>query len=693
MGAQNILSTHNIMQRLRDAFTRPRPTFVGFVTAGFPTREHTVPVMLALQRAGAGVIELGVPFSDPLADGKAIQHSSNVALANGINVPAILELVREARKQGVTIPVVLMGYFNPILSYGLERIAKDAKDAGVDGFIIVDLPPEEAGEILQHLHANDLSFIPLVTPTTPSSRLPLIAKVATSFVYCVSVAGVTGQRTSVSTALPALLQRIREHVDVPVAVGFGVSERSHVVEIAKQGAQGVVVGSAIITAIDGCSTPEESASKVEALVRGLLQGDENFEAVKSDAKSQTQPVTGVMGSDEFRSAGKFGEFGGCYVPETLVFAHEQLWEQFQATKDDPEFVREIDRLRREYVGGPTPLYHARRLSEYAGGAEIWLKREDLAHTGAHKINNALGQALLVKRMGKRRVIAETGAGQHGVATATACALLGLECMVYMGAEDIRRQALNVFRMKLLGATVVPVTSGSQTLKDAINEAMRDWVTNVETTHYIVGSAIGPHPFPTIVRHFQSVIGSEAREEFLRRTNALPDVVLACVGGGSNAIGMFAPFLLDDSVRIVGVEAGGASGISGLHSATLSAGRPGVLHGTRTYLQQTVDGQIDETHSVSAGLDYPGVGPQHAYLKDAGRAEYVPVTDGEAMDALQRLSQLEGIIPALESAHAVHHAMTVAKQLDKSKRVLVCLSGRGDKDMVTVARILGHELGV
>jgi tryptophan synthase beta subunit len=389
-------------------------------------------------------------------------------------------------------------------------------------------------------------------------------------------------------------------------------------------------------------------------------------------------------------ASRFGEFGGRYIPETLVAAHEELERIYEQAQADPEFHRQLDYLMKHYVGRETPLYLAERLTRESGGARIWLKREDLAHTGAHKINNALGQALLAKRIGKPRIIAETGAGQHGVATATVCAMLDLECVVYMGSEDIRRQQLNAFRMKMLGAELVSVESGSKTLKDAINEAMRDWVTNVETTHYIIGSAIGPHPFPTIVRDFQSVIGKEARAQMLEQAGKLPDVAIACVGGGSNAIGLFHPFL-EDPVRLIGVEAAGHGVGTGKHSATLVAGRPGVLHGTRTYLLQDADGQIMETHSISAGLDYPGVGPEHSWLKTSERAEYVAVDDLQALEGFQALTRAEGIIPALEPSHAIFHAMRVARELGPDKDILVGLSGRGDKDMHTVAQALGVTL--
>ncbi|MDE2815845.1 MAG: tryptophan synthase subunit beta [Chloroflexota bacterium] len=389
--------------------------------------------------------------------------------------------------------------------------------------------------------------------------------------------------------------------------------------------------------------------------------------------------------------GQFGDYGGRYVPETVIPALEELEEAYAGLADDTAFQDELDVLLDRYVGRPTPIYHAARLSAEIGGAQMYLKREDLAHTGAHKINNALGQALLAKRIGRTRIIAETGAGQHGVATAAACAMLGLECIVYMGEVDVHRQTLNVFRMKLLGATVIPVMSGSRTLKDAINETIRDWVTNVETTHYIIGSVVGPHPYPTIVRDLQSIIGREAREQCLAQFGRLPDVVVACVGGGSNAIGIFHPFVDDTEVRLVGVEAAGHGIESGEHAATLVAGTPGTLHGAKSYLLQDGDGQIYEPHSISAGLDYPGVGPEHSYLKDLGRAEYVGVTDEQALEGFQHLCRTEGIIPALEPAHAMYHAAQLASALPQDQIVLINLSGRGDKDMTIVAEGLGVEL--
>jgi tryptophan synthase beta chain len=390
------------------------------------------------------------------------------------------------------------------------------------------------------------------------------------------------------------------------------------------------------------------------------------------------------------SRGYFGEFGGRYVPETLVEPVEELERAYLAARDAPDFTAEVDRLLEHYVGRPTPISEARRLSEAAGGARIFLKREDLTHTGAHKINNAIGQALLAARMGKRRIVAETGAGQHGVASATACALLGLECHVYMGAEDMERQALNVFRMRLLGAEVCRVDAGARTLKDAINEAMRDWVTNVSDTYYLLGSVLGPHPYPLMVREFQSVIGREARAQFLDLTGSLPTAVVACVGGGSNAMGLFDAFIEDRDVRLVGVEAGGKAIARGLHAARFAGGSAGVLQGTRTFVLQDDDGNIELTHSISAGLDYAAVGPEHAWLRARGRAEYASVNDDGALEAFQTLARLEGILPALESAHAIAHAQRVARELGREATVLVNLSGRGDKDVQTVEKSLAAK---
>lgn len=389
--------------------------------------------------------------------------------------------------------------------------------------------------------------------------------------------------------------------------------------------------------------------------------------------------------------GHFGPYGGRFVAETLMAPIEELTAAYEQALADPAFLHRLDEELRQYVGRPSPLYHAERWSKQLGGAQIYLKREDLNHTGAHKVNNTVGQALLAQRMGKTRVIAETGAGQHGVASATVAARLGMECVVYMGSEDIQRQAINVFRMKLLGAEVVPVTSGSKTLKDALNEAMRDWVTNVDNTFYIIGTVAGPHPYPAMVRDFQAVIGREARQQVVAQAGRLPDALVACVGGGSNAIGLFYPFIGDEQVAMYGVEAAGNGLATGEHAAPLCAGKPGVLHGNRTYLMEDQDGQIIPTHSISAGLDYPGVGPEHAWLKDIGRASYVSITDQEALQAFHTLTRTEGIMPALESSHAIAYTTKLAPTMDKDQIIIVNLSGRGDKDIHTVAALEGIEL--
>jgi tryptophan synthase beta chain len=406
--------------------------------------------------------------------------------------------------------------------------------------------------------------------------------------------------------------------------------------------------------------------------------------------------TQVTGAEQAGTAlpdanGHFGPYGGRFVAETLMLPLDELTDAYQRYLRDPEFMAELDSDLTHFVGRPSPLYYAERWSNEIGGARIYLKREDLNHTGAHKINNTVGQALLAKRMGKRRVIAETGAGQHGVASATVAARLGMDCVVYMGSEDIKRQAINVYRMKLMGAEVVPVESGSKTLKDALNEALRDWVTNVDDTFYIIGTVAGPHPYPAMVRDFQAIIGREAREQALQMTGRLPDALVACVGGGSNAIGLFYPFLNDTGVAMYGVEAGGDGLETGRHAAPLCDGKPGVLHGNRTYLMEDPDGQIIETHSISAGLDYPGVGPEHAWLKDTGRAQYVAVTDAEALAAFHHLTRTEGILPALESSHALAYTSKLAAEMTPDQTIVVNLSGRGDKDVATIARIEGIEI--
>ena len=688
------MSKH-LKETFEAADKRGRAAFVGFVTAGYPTREETVDIMLGMQKGGTDIIELGVPFTDPLADGASIQRTSEVALAgdNPIKLSDCLSLTKAARAAGVTVPVVLMGYYNPFLMYGLDKLMDDSVASGVNGFIVVDLPPEEGMPFVKAANKRGLSYVPLVTPTSTDERIQQLASVASSFLYVVSLAGVTGARAELPKELPVFVDRIRKFTKLPLAVGFGISSREQVAEVGEF-ANGVVVGSAICKALDTVKKGQTPAQSVEAFVKSVT-----VPSAKAGKKRKLEGEAHTdKGAPKFKEVKEspmeahFGEFGGRYVPETLVEAHRELEVAYAEAKADPAFQAQVAEMRKQYVGGPTPLYHAERLTKEMGGAQIWLKREELAFTGAHKINNAVGQGLLAKRLGKKRIIAETGAGQHGVATATVCALMGLECVVYMGKVDVDRQSLNVFRMKMLGAKVVPVESGAATLKDAINEAMRDWVTNVETTHYLIGSAIGPHPFPTIVRDFQAVIGIEARQQCLDQIGRLPDIVVACVGGGSNAIGMFHAFVPDEAVKLMGVEAGGDGVDTKRHSATLALGTPGVLHGTRTYLLQDTDtGQIIETHSISAGLDYPGVGPEHAYLKDSGRAQYVAVDDKQALEGFKTMCRTEGIIPALEPSHAIYQTMQLAKSMRPDQIVCLNLCGRGDKDMHSVAKAMGVTL--
>jgi len=535
----------------------------------------------------------------------------------------------------------------------------------------------------------------------------ILCQLADSFIYVVSRQGVTGALGTLNAHLPDLLARVKKYSgDKPAAVGFGVSTHDHFLSVSNI-ADGVVVGSMIVTTLQKAAENEKYKAVQEfcSYLCGRNPAAEES-ASGADQNSADASVDGVAGDGEAedlvaqlasmhgRLPERFGEFGGQYVPESLMDCLSELEEGFNKIKDDPNFWEEY-RSYYHWMGRPGHLHKAERLSEYAGGATIWLKREDLNHTGSHKINNALGQLLLARRLGKTKIIAETGAGQHGVATATVCAKFGMECTIYMGAEDVRRQALNVFRMRLLGAKVVPVEAGSRTLRDAVNEALRAWVVNLEDTHYIIGSAIGPHPFPTIVRTFQSVIGNETKAQMLEQCGKLPDAVVACVGGGSNAVGMFYPFSSEPSVKLLGVEAGGDGIETNRHSATLTAGSKGVLHGVRTYVLQNEHGQIDETHSVSAGLDYPGVGPELSHWKDTGRAQFIAATDAQAFIGFRLMSQLEGIIPALESSHGIYGAIELAKTMRKDQNIVVCLSGRGDKDVQHVAEELpkiGPQIG-
>ncbi|KAG9737929.1 tryptophan synthase-like protein, partial [Aureobasidium melanogenum] len=621
------------MEHIKRTFAKAkeenRPALVTYVTAGFPTPEETPDIMLAMEAGGADIIELGMPFTDPIADGPTIQKANTQALKNGVNIVSTIQMVKDARKRGLRTPVMLMGYYNPVLSYGEDKILKDCKAAGVNGFIMVDLPPEEAVRFRNHCSKIGLSYIPLIAPATSENRMKLLCKIADSFIYVVSRMGVTGATSSVNTALPELLERVHKYSGgVAAAVGFGVSTREHYLSIGSM-AEGVVIGSQIIQTLADAPAGQ-GAQAVEDYLDGITQRRDIIKAqpreggvietTNEDGVPEEIHVDGVVKEEDTPDGpgladqiealntdgpmdssaipARFGAFGGQYVPESLMDCLRELEDGFKAAINDEKFWEEY-RSHYEWMGRPGHLHIAERLTEHAGGANIWLKREDLNHTGSHKINNALGQVLLARRLGKTEIIAETGAGQHGVATATVCAKFGMKCTVYMGAEDVRRQALNVFRIKLLGAQVVAVEAGSRTLRDAVNEAMRAWVVKLDTTHYIIGSAIGPHPFPTIVRTFQSVIGQETKDQMMAIKGKLPDAVVACVGGGSNAVGMFYPFSKDPSVKLLGVEAGGDGVDTDRHSATLSGGTHGVLHGVRTYILQDKHGQISDTHSVSA----------------------------------------------------------------------------------------------
>ncbi|KAJ5417807.1 uncharacterized protein N7487_001357 [Penicillium crustosum] len=700
------------MEAIKQTFAKckaqKRAALVAYITAGYPTVEEAVDILLGLENGGADIIELGIPFTDPIADGPTIQTANTKALENGVTLTTVLELVRTARSRGLQTPLMLMGYFNPVLKYGEERMLRDCKEAGVNGFIMVDLPPRGGCPF-------PLSYVPLIAPATSDARMRLLCKIADSFIYVVSRMGVTGATGSLSANIPELLSRVHEYSgNVPAALGFGVSTREHFLSVQEQ-AEAVVIGSQIITVV-GKAPAGQAAKAAEEYLSGITGRKRERDAAgaftreinvleaieKAQPSGQVKATKVITDADTPAGPGladqiealnvtkdvssqpsRFGEFGGQYVPESLMDCLGELERGFNVANNDPKFWEEF-RSYYPYMGRPSSLHMAQRLTEEVGGANIWLKREDLNHTGSHKINNALGQILIARRLGKTRIIAETGAGQHGVATATVCAKFGMACTVFMGAEDVRRQGLNVFRMKLLGASVVAVEAGSRTLRDAVNEALRAWVVELDTTHYIIGSAIGPHPFPTIVRTFQSVIGNETKEQMQAQIGKLPDAVVACVGGGSNAVGMFYPFSNDPSVKLIGVEAAGDGVDTNRHSATLSGGSHGVLHGVRTYVLQNEHGQISDTHSISAGLDYPGVGPELSNWKDSNRATFITADDSQALAGFRALAQHEGIIPALESSHAVWGVMQIAKTMEKGQNIVLNLSGRGDKDVQQVA---------
>ncbi|KAE8418382.1 tryptophan synthase beta subunit-like PLP-dependent enzyme [Aspergillus pseudocaelatus] len=603
-----------------------RPTFVTFVTAGFPTVEEAVDIILGLEAGGADIIELGVLFTDPFADGPTIQTANTQALANNVTIESTLGMVKEARQRGLRAPVLLMGYYNPLLSYGEEQLMNGCRATGVNGFIVVDLPPREAMKFRNLCAKGGLSY-PL--PKTDSN---FSAKLRTLLSTVVSRMGVTGATSTLNADLPQLLKRIKQYSgNIPIAVGFGVSTRDHFLSVASI-ADGVVIGSRIITTLAEAA-PGGRAKAAEEYCVGICGRSNSLECrttrgvgiieVSNEAQESNTPVhvngtnhskgnqSGLLDEQEaINSEGEnpklfpaaFGEFGGSYSPESLMSCLSELEAGFEKFRNDPEFWAEF-RSYYPYLGRPGHLHVAGRLTEQVGGATIWLKREDLNHTGSHKINNALGQVLLARHLGKTEIITQTGAGMHGVATATVCAKFNVKCTVFMGAEDIRRQALNVSTIKILGADVIPVEAGSKTLRDAVDESFRVFITKVDTAYLILGSAIGPHPFPTIARTFQTVIGDETKTQMLEQRNKLPDAVIACIGGGSNCLGMFYPFINDPSVKLLGVEAGSDGLETKRHAATLTGGTKGVLHGSRTYVLQDQHGQIQDTHSISADLGY------------------------------------------------------------------------------------------
>ncbi|KAJ2358314.1 hypothetical protein GGF43_000883 [Coemansia sp. RSA 2618] len=589
-----------------------------------------------------------------------------------------------------------MSYYNPVLRFGENELVEKCANAGVDGFLVVDLPTKEAQQFRRVCTDFGLSFIPLITPSNSDECIRDLAHIADSFIYVVSRSGVTGTRKSLDPNLPHLLSRVQKYTSFPLAVGFGVCTHEHFKDVGAM-ASGVVIGSQFINIMRnaGASGAAQAVREYAAEVSGRSTDDVRRERPLSITNSSSSNNITNMETHELLLPTRFGQFGGMYVPEALYESMGELERAYVECKNDVTFWEEI-RCLHSYMGRPTPLHFADRLTEKCGGAKIFLKREDMAHTGSHKINNVVGQALIARRLGKTRIVSETSTGQNGITVATVCAKLGgLECIVYMGSEDMRRQAFAVFQIRLLGGTVVPVTSGSGSLKDAVNEAMRDCVSNVGNTHYLVASTIGCHPFPTMVRDFQRVIGTETKKQTKLLTGRLPDAVVACVGGGSNAIGMFHPFIGNESVRLIGAEAAGKGIDTSRHAATLTAGTQGVLHGAKTILLQDTKGQMMETHSVAAGLSYPGVGPEHAWLKETSRGEYYGVTDAQALAGFRDLVELEGIIPALESAHAVYQATQVASTMTREQCVVVCISGRGDKDIKTVAEVMpeiGPQIG-
>ncbi|PIA15939.1 tryptophan synthase [Coemansia reversa NRRL 1564] len=670
-----------ISRAFANATQEERPAFVAYIVAGYPSPKVAVDVLLALEKGGVDVIELGIPFSDPLADGPTIQAAHTVALANNIDIDSCIRIVSEARKRGLKIPVLFMGYYNPIMQYGEEELVYRCAEEGIDGYIVVDLPPHEAMSFRALCKEAGLSYIPLVTPATTEERIKNLVQIADSFIYVVSRSGVTGARKSLDNHLSDLLARVKKYTNLPLAVGFGVNTHEHFKDVGAM-ADGVVIGSQFITVMRNVH-PGKAAKAARAYAEET--SGRSINDIKREKPLSRRRISSFKTLPESQPLlpGWFGEYGGQYIAEALHGAMAELEKTYAQCSASPEFWEEF-RSFYPFMGRQTPMHFASRLSKKCRGARIFLKREDLCYTGAHTINNAIGQALLAKRLKKTRIIADTCTGQNGISVAIVCARLALKCVIYMGSEDMKQWKNEVFRIQMLGAQVIPVSAGSGRYKDAINEAVRDSLSNLQNTYYLVGSPIGCHPFPTMVRDFQRVIGDETKSQMLELTNKLPDAVIASVGSGSNAIGMFYPFIYDEKVRIIGAEAAGKGLDTTAHAATLTVGSPGVLHGAKTYVLQDTSGQIMDTYSIAPGLSYPAVGPELAWLKESERAEYYGVTDVQAIEAFRNLVRLEGIIPSLESAHAVYQAMQLASKMTTSHQIVVCITGRGEKDVHIVA---------
>ncbi|KAA1079465.1 tryptophan synthetase [Puccinia graminis f. sp. tritici] len=637
--------------------------------------------MLAMEAGGVDVIELGIPFSEPSADGPVIRECHEVALWYKVDFKMCLKFISEARLKGPWTRVteraeekknINEGYYNSVFSYGEQAAVVEAKEAGANGFLITDLPFEEAFQFQVLCARSGLSYVPLIAPNTSDSRIRLLASKADSFIYL----GPTGARSQVASSLPELVTRIRKlavragGIPIPLVVGFGISTAAQFDYVGRLG-NGVVVGSKLIEVVNSKRIPIDALTKFCEEICGRRR------PIASTPSSPPNPPTATA-PDSLVNArpGRFGIFGGRYLPEAFIGSLLELESCYRQAMADPKFQAEL-RSHYSYLNRPSELYFAQRLSAHVGGAKIWLKREDLTLTGSHKINNVLGQILLARRLGKTHIVAECAAGHHGLATATLCKKFALKCSIFIGEEDLRRRPDSVRKIENLGAKVVIVTSGNKKLKDAINDAMSAWASDFDSTHYLIGSAIGPHPYPTIVRDFQRVIGEEIQEQLQARQGRLPDAVVACVGGGSNAIGAFHPFIEQPSVRLVGVEAGGTGIDEEQHSASLTKGTRGIFHGALTYVLQDQAGKICTSHSISAGLDYPAVGPELAWLKETGRAEFCSATDFEAIQGIKICAEFEDFLPSIEAAHAVNRTIQVAKELGKAADVVLCLSGRGE----------------